>query len=143
MRGACGLAQSQALSVAALTTAMRRAAVRTQASTAPRPLRVPPMCPAFEHIPPNQSPHSASAGYSASYAVRVVSLEEAAQAFGRLLAEDRLVEALGLDAQALVERHPEAAHGRLLVGSDRRLGERRYRTGQLERAVQAGAARHH
>ena len=51
----------------------------------------------------------AAARHSAADAVRVVALDEAPQAFGGLLAEDRAVEALGLDAQALLERAAEAA----------------------------------
>jgi hypothetical protein len=65
----------------------------------------------------------------------VVALVEAAQAFGHLGAADQPVEALGLDPQPFLERPPEPAYGRLLVGMDRRLGQCRDHAGELERPL--------
>src|SRR3954451_13596271 len=64
----------------------------------------------------------------------MVALVEAAQALERLGTGDRSVEALRLDPQSLVERHPEPAHGGLLVRAQRRLGKRGDLLGELDGA---------
>ena len=74
-------------------------------------------------------------------AVGMVAFDELASALGDLGRAEQLVEALGLDPQALVERFAEASDRGLLVGVDRRLRQLGDLGRQLQRPLEAPAAR--
>ena len=74
-------------------------------------------------------------------AIGMVALVEAAQALADLGCVDEAVEALGLDPQALVERAPEAADDRLVIGVDRRLGQGGDPVGELDRPLHGRSRR--
>ncbi len=73
----------------------------------------------------------------------MVAFVELAQTLGGLRFEDRAVETLGLDAQAVVERPALPGAGRFEIGSQCWLGERGDGLREFERPLYTGAGWHH